>query len=163
MNAFSGEVELNLEQATAVAQAMWHIAEADQGVHEREREMIQGFYQSCAAESGVEGAVFNPSSFDVEKAREVLNTPELKQMLVHSCLLLGFADGHCSQVERAAIEQLALGIGMSSSELVAIDREVKRSLLAQFEGVEVFRSATYQIGEQLGMTSEEVDEVLTRR
>lgn len=163
MNEFSGDVELNLEQATVVAQAMMKVAEAEHGVHEREMAMIEGFFQSCAADAGVSGASFQSSTFDVAQAKEVLNTAALKQVLVRSCLFLGFADGHCSPTERAVVEQIAFGLGMSASELAEADREVKRSLLSQFEGVEVFKSATYQIGEQLGMTNDEVDEILTRR
>ncbi|MFM7201937.1 MAG: hypothetical protein ACKO6N_14230 [Myxococcota bacterium] len=158
-----GAEELNLEQAAVIARAMWRVAEAEAGIHAQERELIEGFYNAILAEHPhVRMADFRSRAFELEEAQRVLDTPALRELLLHSCFLLSYADGHCAPVERAEIDGMARGLDISAKRYDAIDRAVKRQLLSQFEGVSVFKSATYDIGRQLGLSERDVDDLLAR-
>jgi len=160
MKEFLGEEELSVEQAANIARAMWHVAEAEKGVHQHEREMIDGFYHGCCAEKGTEPEEISAHPWDPAEALRLLNTASLREMLLRSCLLLGYADGEFSPAERALVEQIARQLEVPGERLESIDREVKRVLLSQFEDVTIFRDATYDIGKHLGMSRAEVDAVL---
>lgn len=157
----AGTEDISLEQAALIAQAMWQVAEVEHGVHARELEMITGFYADCAAAAGKAGQSFEHSPFDAATARTVLNTPVLREYLLRSCFLLGYADGHCSPAERSEIDAIAKSLEISPERRDAVDREVKRVLLSQFEGLTVFKDVTYEIGRQLGLSAPEVDELLS--
>lgn len=97
------------------------------------------------------------------EARAVLNTPALRELLLHSCFLLSYADGHCAPVERAEINGMAQALEIPANRAEAVDLAVKRQLLSQFEGLHIFKNATYDIGRQLGLSERDVDELLARR
>lgn len=160
MMDFLSGVELTLEQATCIAQAMWQVAAVEEGVHAQEKEMIDAFFSGCAADAGAPNATFDHAAFDAGLARQVLTSPELKENFLRSCLLVGYADGHCSDAERAAIDAMAESLGISSADRQAADRSIQKELLAQFEGLDIFKDAVYDMGQQLGLERNQVDELL---
>lgn len=160
MRDFLGEVELNIEQATSIARAMYKVAAVEHGVHEHEKTMIDSFYLACCEEEGVTPEDLSAGEWDAAKANSLLESPALKETLVRSCLLVGFADGQCSDVERTLIRQMAQNLGISETRVTEIEKDIRKTLLAQFGGVKVFRDAAYDIGKQLGMSRDEVDEAL---
>jgi tellurite resistance protein len=155
-----GDEELSLEQATCIARAMWKVAEVEKGVHQKEREMIDEFYLSCVKEAGGEPQDLSAKPWDAEEANRLLTTPAQKETLLRSCYLLGYADGQCSPLEMATIDQMAQAMGVPPERREAVDREVKRMLLSQFDDIKLFRNATYDIGRQLGLSPAEVDDIL---
>ncbi len=160
MKDVTGEMELNMEQATHIARAMYRVAAAEHGVHEREKALIDDFYLACCRESGVEPEDLSDTSFDPETARAALATDALKDAALRSCLLVGYADGGLSQTEREVVEKIATEIGAPTERVAALEKDVQRQLIAQFANLKVFRDAAYEIGKRMGMTREEVDEVL---
>ncbi len=160
MKDLAGQVELNIEQATHIARAMFKVADAEEGVHELERQMIDSFYLGCCREAGVEPEDLSKNPFDGEAARRALNTPELQDITLHSCLLVGYADGQCSPMERAAIEEIANSLGVDSSRFSSIEKDVQRAMLEHFSNIKVFQDAVHEIGKRLGLSQEEVDEIL---
>ena len=160
MMDFLGGVEMSLEQAACIAQAMWQVAEAEHGVHAHEQEMIESFFKGCATDAGQPDATFDRSPFDAAQALEFLNSDELKTNLLRSCLLVGYADGHCSPVERSVIDGIAESLQIPAALRDSVDRTIQRELLTQFEGLDVFKSAVYEMGQQLGLSAEDVDGLL---
>lgn len=160
MRDFLGEVELNIEQATNIARAMYKVAAVEDGVHEHEKTMIDSFYLACCEEAGVQPEDLSVGEWEAAKANTLLEPPALKETLVRSCLLVGYADGQCSDVERSLVRQMATDLGISDARVTEIEKEIRKALLAQFGGVKVFRDAAYDIGRQLGMSRDEVDEAI---
>jgi len=161
MKDLLGELDLQPDQATCIARAMWHVAEAEAGVHEKEREMIEEFYKmACGVvEDTTEAVTARP--WDVDEANRLLDSTELKELMLSSCFLLGYADGRCSEIEKDVIASMAHQLGMSDALVAGVERDVKRLLLAPFEQITVFREAAYEIAaKQLGLSAQEVDELL---
>lgn len=160
MMDFLGGVEMSLEQAACIAQAMWQVAEAEHGVHAHEQEMIESFFKGCAADAGQPDAIFDRTPFDATRALALLDTEELKANLLRSCLLVGYADGHCSPVERSVIDGIAESLQLPADLRETVDRTIQRELLSQFEGLDVFKSAVYEMGQQLGLSADDVDQLI---
>ncbi len=160
MKDITGDMDLNMEQATHIARAMYRVAAAEHGVHEREKALIDEFYLTCCRESGVEPEDLSSTEFDAEAARAALATEPLQDAALRSCFLVGYADGGLSEHEREVIEEIAKAIGASPERVAAIEKDVQRQLLSQFGGLKVFRDAAYEIGKRLGMTPEDVEEIL---
>ncbi len=160
MKDITGDMDLSIDQATHIARAMYRVAVAEHGVHEQEKKMIDAFYLECCRESGSDPEDLSAGHFDADAARASLDTAELKDVALRSCLLVGYADGQCSSTERRVIEAIAREIGADPSRVPALEKDIRRSLLESFEGLKVFREAAFEIGKRLGMTPEEVEETL---
>ncbi|HVH32760.1 MAG TPA: TerB family tellurite resistance protein, partial [Tahibacter sp.] len=123
---------LELHHLQAIVRAMHDIALAD-GVHDAERVMLRGFYESCqrdaAALASFDDLVAMP--FDLAAVVEDFRLPAQKLALLHSCLLLAHADGGYSAGERAKVQAFADALGVSGGELAQIEEGVADYLLQQ--------------------------------
>lgn len=155
MNELLGDIEVSMDQAACIAQAMMKVAEIG-GVHARERELITRFYQSCAAEAGAPDANLTDLSYSAERTRATLDSPEHLQALFKSCYFVAFADGALSRDEQEAIEALGEELGASASDLERWRTEVALSLLAQFKGVTLFKDRVMEIGRGLGLMDPQI-------
>jgi len=163
MKDFLGTEELDIGQATIIARAMYKVAEAEHGIHVQEQKMIDSFYLACCEEAGTEPEDLTATKWNPEQGRSVLTDTSLKEAMIRSCFLVGYADGQCSEVERKAILELAQDVGVDEARCGELDKEIKKTLLSQFESIQVFRDSAYDIGSQLGLTRSEVDEVLAEK
>ncbi len=158
MHDFLGDEQLTTDQALIIVHAMWRVANIDQGVHERERAMIQEFIRATAAEEGTSLNTIDDRSWDGEAARKILDKTSLRELLVRSSFLVSFVDGKCSEKERALIDQMASDLGITPSRRDELENDVKKSLLQPFRSVETFRNVIYDVAkERLGLEPKEVD------
>src|SRR4029079_12363126 len=104
---FLNPVYLELKHVRVIVQGMVKVANSD-GAHERELVLIRQFYESCRAdEQGLaEFSDLVKAPLDIDVARDVLATPDLKATFLASCYLVAYADGELSKQESEALAQL---------------------------------------------------------
>lgn len=127
---------LELHHLQAIVRAMHDVAQTD-GVHDAERVMLRGFYESCqrdaAALASFDDLVAMP--FDLAAIVDDFRLPAQKIALLHSCLLLAHADGNYSAAERAKVQGFADALGVSAGELEQIEEGVADYLLQQISRI----------------------------
>lgn len=127
---------LELHHLQAIVRAMHDVAQTD-GVHDAERVMLRGFYESCqrdaAALASFDDLVAMP--FDLAAIVDDFKQSAQKIALLHSCLLLAHADGSYSAAERAKVQGFADALGVSSGELEQIEEGVADYLLQQISRI----------------------------
>lgn len=137
MNPLLQAGNLNIAHVQSIIRGMYAVALTD-GVHDTELVMMRDFYEQCARDSDAlasfQDVVNTP--FDSETASGVLNTDELKQTFLASCVFLGYADGNYSAKERAKVKGLGTDIGLSSGQIGDIEDLVADQLMAQLAHIE---------------------------
>ena len=133
--AFFAEQDLNFEQVKVLTHAMMALAKVD-GVHDNEMSLIREFYESCsrAGDPKLEEVVRGP--FQVERAKQLFDGPDLSKMFVKSLILLAFADGEYGQAEDDLIRQWASTLGVSSAEVDALHEATKEHMLGALAHVQ---------------------------
>lgn len=126
------DAPLDLHHVQAIVRAMHEVALSD-GIHEAERVMLRGFYDTCqqdaSALTSFDELIRTP--FDAAAAKEIFDTPERRAALLQSCVFLAYADGHYSAGERAKVKAIADAVGASALELATSEGLVSDHLLQQ--------------------------------
>jgi uncharacterized membrane protein YebE (DUF533 family) len=129
--------ELELHHIQAMVRAMHELALAD-GLHDAERVMLRGFYDSCQEDAhaltSFDELIRTP--FDPAAARELFDTPARRAALLQSCIFLAYADGAYSAGERAKVKGYAEAVGASAEELATCEGQVSDHLLQQISRIE---------------------------
>jgi len=99
--------------------------------------MIKEFYDSCRAQ--VHGLTdfrdLVSQDYAPQEAKEILNTPELRNTFMTSCLFLAFADGSYTNRERTVIAAFAGHLDISHAHLAVLEDGVKDYLLMQISRI----------------------------
>lgn len=127
---------LELHHLQAIVRAMHDIALTD-GVHDAERVMLRGFYESCQRDAAALASFDDlvAMQFDLAAIVDDFKQPAQKIALLHSCLLLAHADGSYSAAERAKVQGFADALGVSDGELAQIEEGVADYLLQQISRI----------------------------
>lgn len=144
--------QLELHHIQFIVRALHDLANID-GLHATEEAMIKGFYELCRDDAhapiGYDDLVREP--FDPAQAADLFDAPASKAALLHSCLLLAYADGVCSAAERARIATLAEALGVSDADLALLEDQVRDHLIqqiAQIENVDALRDVARELSER---------------
>lgn len=128
--------DLELNQVQVIVRGMYAVAKSD-GVHSSEMVMIKEFYDSCRAQ--VQGLTefkeLVSQDFDAQEAKDILDTAELRNTFMTSCLFLAFADGYYSEPERTIIADFAAALDISHEQLSTLEDLVKDYLIMQISGI----------------------------
>lgn len=138
-------VELDAAAAHAIAAAMRELAHAD-GSHPDEEALINAFEAELPP-------VQSASLADV-------NTPEAREALLKSLVLVAFADGRMSDLERARIVRFAAEVGQTEEDVARATIDVAGAMLSNFEGVHVFREQVVALGRQLGLSDDMIGKII---
>lgn len=121
---------LGINHIQVIVRGMHEVAKVE-GVHDAEAVMIRGFYENCQRDTGAltsfEELCRGP--FDLDEARRILDTPDLKAAFLRSCLLLAYADGRYSTEERQLVRGYADALGVPAHATLAIEESVSDQLL----------------------------------
>lgn len=130
------ETPLDLHHIQAIVRAMHELAMTD-GMHDAERVMLRGFYDSCQQDAGAltsfDELIGQP--FDAATAADTFDTPERRAALLQSCLFLAYADGSYSAGERAKVKAFADAIGASAAELTQHEGLIADHLMQQISRI----------------------------
>jgi hypothetical protein len=132
MQAFFENVRLGLNHVQVITRGMYAVAQCD-GVHQTELVLLKEFYEGCRAE--VDGlssfAEVVEVTFDAEEAKDILDTEELREVFLKSCLLLAYADGVFSNGERARIKEFATALAVDDEARAHLEDVVRDHLIQQ--------------------------------
>ncbi len=125
-------MNLELDHLQAIVSAMHDLATTD-GVHDTEKVMLQGFYEGCQRDSGALAsfADLTRQPFDISAVAGLFDSADRRGALIHSCVLLGYADGQYSPAERAKVAHFAQALGLSAEELKQLEEAVSDQLIQQ--------------------------------
>jgi uncharacterized membrane protein YebE (DUF533 family) len=129
--------ELDIHHIQAMVRAMHDLALTD-GVHDAERVMLRGFYDTCQqdAEALTSFNQLIAAPFDVATAKATFDTPERAAALLQSCIFLAYADGNYSAGERAKVKSYADAVGVSAEALKGLEDSVSDHLMQQISRIE---------------------------
>jgi tellurite resistance protein len=116
------DLPLSADDANAIVAALHDVAQSD-GVHENEREMIRGFVEMLHADLGEAPPAGIPAMTPAKLASLITSAP-VRKLAVQSAVLLAWADGVFSDVEKARIAEYATALGFSQPEYAAIEKTI---------------------------------------
>ncbi|HEY2743849.1 MAG TPA: hypothetical protein VGL86_04475 [Polyangia bacterium] len=134
MAEFFPEVHLTHGAAEAIARGLFAIARVD-GVHEREAGLIASFW--------IDAGGGGPLS-DLERAESIkpadmaaaLHSDAERQLFIKTAILLTWADGSVTPLEKKAVHEFAKALGIDDASLEKLDAGVKEFLLSQLVHVQ---------------------------
>jgi uncharacterized membrane protein YebE (DUF533 family) len=126
---FFPETSLSFEQVKALVRAMLTVARVD-GVHDNEMKLIREFYDTCSRAGDPRLEEVGSGTFEVSRAKDLFNTPELAKMFTKSLILLAFADGHFAKAEDDLIRAWAKELGLTKDDVDRLTEATKEFLLA---------------------------------
>jgi hypothetical protein len=129
--------DLTPQHARAIAHGLYDLAGTD-GIHPAETMLVQEFFAAAQGEFGSRAdlSVLAATRFDPAQAATVLDSPELKLVFLHSCVLLAHADGRYSSAERAKVAEYAQALGVVPDALAGVEEGVSDHLLQQIARIE---------------------------
>lgn len=128
---------LGLHHVQAIVRAMHDVALAD-GVHDAERVMLRGFYESCQQDANglTSFDELIKGEFDFKSAAESFDNADLKNALLKSCILLAYADGQYSAGEQKKVQEYATLLGVSAGDLQGMESTVADHLIQQIARIQ---------------------------
>jgi tellurite resistance protein len=134
MAEFFPDVHLTHGAAEAIARGLFAIARVD-GVHEREAGLIASFW--------IDAGGGGPLS-DLERAESIkpadmaaaLHSDAERQLFIKTAILLTWADGSVTPLEKKAVHEFAKALGIDDASLEKLDAGVKEFLLSQLVHVQ---------------------------
>jgi uncharacterized tellurite resistance protein B-like protein len=137
MIPFASSTSLNPAQIAVATEALLKVAHVDGEGTQEEIELIRAFY-----EAGPQDEALPPFQSLLERATGqramdpgMFPEAEQRDLVVSSCLMVGYADGILSAAEREAALDLARQLGVSDERFEQILTIVKDYLLAQLSGL----------------------------
>ena len=151
---FFPTIEVSAHEAETIARGLYTIAAVD-GVHERELALIAEFSRGVVDdvvvdESPLAGGAFGRiSPLEPASVALLLQTAPLRELFMKAALLVAWADGSVSALERAKIGEFAKALGVAAPALAALEAQVKDYLLrplAQLSNVEAVAKVAKKLG-----------------
>src|SRR5262245_14324469 len=115
-SSFFLEQNLDFEQVKVLTHALMTLARVD-GIHDNEMSLVREFYRSCSRAGDPRLEEVAGGAFDIERAKQLFDTPELSKLFVKSLILLAFADGTYATEEDRLIRVWASALGVSGQEV----------------------------------------------
>ena len=149
MEPLTHPTDLDRDPASFIAAGLRELAAID-GTHDQELALIEAFEADIDAE---------PVAFDLS-GDHPLTTPELRDLFLRSAIMLALADGHISELEGERLGRWARALDVDVSTLAELYRSVKQGMLRHFQGATLFREQVQEIGRELGLADEDIDNSL---
>jgi hypothetical protein len=146
------EMELNQEAASYIAQGLRALASCD-GLHMRELALIESFERDLGLEPT------DPADFKANGGGPLASRQE-RELFIRSLQLMALADGRMSKREADWIADVSTQLGVDGERREQLALEAKKHLLGALAGVTVFREQAISVGRSLGLTDEDIAEVL---
>jgi tellurite resistance protein len=124
---FFPEIDINENEASAIAQGLYAIARADGSIHPREASLINDFLSPDRPADF--GALERAPDISPENLATFLQGAEIRKMFIKTALLLSYVDGAKAAGEERLIHAYAKAFGMSDKELHMVEEGVKDYLI----------------------------------
>jgi tellurite resistance protein len=127
------EIEIQANQAEAIAQGLIAVAKADGQIHEREAALIAEFFSSVTERPIDMAALERADPVDGAFLAATLPSVDLRDLFLKTAVLLAYADGNYSAAESKVIASFAAALGQTN--LADLETQVKEYLLGQLTHV----------------------------
>jgi tellurite resistance protein len=124
---FFPEIEINENQANAIAQGLYAIARADGSIHPREASLINDFLSPERPSDF--GALERAPDISPEHLAMSLQGDEIRKLFIKTALLLSYVDGAKAAGEEKLIHAYAKAFGMSDKDVHMAEEGVKDYLI----------------------------------
>ncbi len=151
MRALADDVDINKEEATWIAQGLRALAHVD-GLDAAELALIEDFERQLQIPSTA------TDSFDA--AGSPLRGDSQQAVFVRTLVLLSLVDGQSTKREEDFIADICSRLGVDDSTRETLTVDAKKYLLSSLAGVEHYRAQAEAVGQRLGLSSEQIAEVL---
>ncbi len=128
---FFEEIEVNDDQAQAIARGLFTVARADGDVHPQETALIAEFFASTTDSPADLAALGRSSDLDGSILAGLLSTEKLRQLFVKTALLLAYTDGEFSDGEAKKIAEYAKALGIDDEHYELLKTQVREFLMLQ--------------------------------
>lgn len=154
-------IELDEAQTEAICRGLLDLAGVD-GVHESETALIHEFYRTGGGVGDV--GKLAEGDFDLAGMVKVLEGggSAVVEAFVISCYLLIYADGQHSDAERKRIAEYASALGLDHDRLEALHVKARLYLLEMLAANLRNRDAIREVGTELGLSAEDIDDSLNK-
>jgi tellurite resistance protein len=128
---FFPEIDVDKEQAEAIARGLYAVAKADGEVHPRELAIIADLFTETVESPSQLGALERSSAPDGAYMAAQLPSKELRQLFIKTAWLVAYADSNAGAAEKKLIEGYASALGIAKDELARLEQATKEYLLSQ--------------------------------
>jgi tellurite resistance protein len=131
----SPEIDINQDQAEAIARGLIAVAKADGAMHDREAALIAEFFASTTDRLADLASLARASAATGEYLAATLAGAELRKVFIKSAMLLAYVDGVYSAAESKVIGDYAAALGFGDGDLRDLEQQVKEFMLAQLTDI----------------------------
>jgi tellurite resistance protein len=125
------EIDINDDQAEAMALGLYAVAKADGHVHPREAALIADFYMAAHDNPSDLGALERAATVDGTYLAAKLPTKDMRQLFVKTAMLLAYTDGSYGVQESRLISEFSKELELSEQDLRQLETQVKEYMLSQ--------------------------------
>ncbi|MBI4510238.1 MAG: TerB family tellurite resistance protein [Deltaproteobacteria bacterium] len=125
------EIEIQKDQAEAIARGLYAVARADGSIHEREAALISEFFSSTVERASDLGALERAPAIEPATLALLLPSPELRRLFIKTAFLLAYVDNAYGGGEAGVIGEFAKALAIGEAELSRMEVQVKEYLLSQ--------------------------------
>jgi tellurite resistance protein len=124
---FFPEIDINENEADAIARGLYAVARADGVIHPREASLISDFFSAEGPASF--GALERDADITPENLALSLQGEEVRKLFIKTALLLSYVDGAKAPGEEKLIHAFASALGMSEKDVHKAEEGVKDYLI----------------------------------
>jgi tellurite resistance protein len=124
------EIDINQDQAEAIARGLYAVARADGAIHEREAALIAEFFASTTERASDLGALERAPRIEGDALALALPDKDTRSLFLKTALLLAYADGQFGVGESRTISEYAGALGVTEADQRLLEAQVKDYLLA---------------------------------
>jgi tellurite resistance protein len=125
------EVEINEDEAAAIARGLYAVARADGDLHERERALVSELFASISDRPSDLAALDRQEPIAPAMLALALPRGDQRQLFLMTALLLALCDGDYGSGEDRLIKEYAAAMEFSDAELASMTTRVKEFMLSQ--------------------------------
>ena len=146
---FFGEIEISDSEAEMFARALYVVARAEGGVHEREEALISAFLEDVGGGTMSLATLARMAPPTASELKAAITRPEVAKLFLKTSLLLAYVDGAYAIEERKTIVDFAVALGVSDKDLAELEQGVREDLLGHLvhlKNVDVARKVAKNLG-----------------
>jgi len=145
------DADINETEAAWIAQGMRALAACD-GLSAAELAMVEQYE--------TELGIGSTATDDFDADASPLRGADQKQVFVGTLLLLALVDGRVSSREVTFIDGVCEKLGVAPEKRAELEVNAKKFLLSSLAGVEHYRGQAESVGQKLGLTAQQIADVL---
>ena len=130
------------------------VAKVD-GIQPKEREYIERFFINELSYSNenrtIDFDTLVNTSFNQEELKKFINTSDLKNYFLKSCIMLACVDSF-SDEEKTLVRHFSELLSVQQEELDKLIKEVQYEIMEQFKDIKIYADSLQEVGASIGIS-----------